>query len=108
MEVNTRKNTSFSTTTTNVNQNYKHDYPILEYQEKFKLLYSNMKSSLHNTNANITNYKHEIAKLEEFLITINEHENNYKILTKKYKGLKNIMEETVEIEKLIGKLSSNQ
>jgi hypothetical protein len=87
---------------------YKHDYPILEYQEKFKNNYLQMKSSLSGISGNITNYKHEIAKLEDFLIVINEHEKNYKSLTKKYTKLKKILEESIEIESLIGKLSSNQ
>lgn len=87
---------------------YKHDYPILEYQEKFKNNFLQMKSSLSGISGNITNYKHEIAKLEDFLIVINEHEKNYKSLSKKYTKLKKILEESIEIESLIGKLSSNQ
>jgi hypothetical protein len=59
-------------------------------------------------NANITNYKHEIVKLEDLLVAINEHENNFKALIKNFNNLKRLLEETVEIENLITKLSSNQ
>jgi hypothetical protein len=102
----TRKkvNTNISIQTTG----YKHNYPILEYQEKFKNNFMQMKGSLANINANITNYKQEIEKLEEFLIKINEHETNHKKLIKRLTGLKEIMEETIEKESLISKLSSNQ
>lgn len=88
--------------------NYKHDYPILEYQEKFRNNYKQMKGSLANISTNITSYKHEIVKLEDFLVVINDHEKNYKILSKKLNVLKKIIEESIEIESLIGKLSSNQ
>lgn len=86
----------------------KHNYPILEYQEKFKSNFAQMKSSLTSISGNITNYKHEIAKLEDFLIIINEHEKNYNSLIKKYTTLKKILEESIEIENLIAKLSTNQ
>jgi hypothetical protein len=100
---NDRKNTNMSALAHD-----KHDYPILEYQEKFKSNYLTMKTSLQNINANITNYKNEIVKLEDFLVTINEHENNYKAIIKKFTNLKKILEDTIEIEQLISKLSSNQ
>jgi len=87
---------------------YKHNYPILEYQEKFSKNYLLMKGSLANINANITNYKQEIDKLEDFLIKINEHETNHKKVIKRLTGLKEILEETIEKESLISKLSSNQ
>jgi hypothetical protein len=66
------------------------------------------KSSLQSVNSNIGNYKNEITKLEDLLIGINEHENNFKILIKNYQNLKKLLEETIEIESLIEKLSSNQ
>ena len=99
-----RTKTNFMQTTSH----YKHDYPILEYQEKFKSNYQLMKESLQNINANITNYKNEIYKLEDFLITINDHEINFKMLLKKFNNLKKILEESIEIENLISKLSTNQ
>lgn len=87
---------------------YKHNYPILQYQEKFKSNYNLLKASLTSASANIINYKNEIKKLEDFLIFINSHEKNYKSVVKKFEGLQKHLEETISLEKKIEKLSTNQ
>jgi hypothetical protein len=86
----------------------KHNYPILEYQEEFKSNYLSLKGSLAHISGNISNYKNEISRLEEFLVFINDHEKNYKLIIKKFENLQKNIEDTIEIENLIAKLSSNQ
>lgn len=81
---------------------------FLDYQNKFKNNYGEIKSSLSLITDNIINYKSEIKKLEDFLIIINEHEKNYKLIQKKFEFLIKNLEETIDIEKIINQLSSNQ
>ena len=71
-----------------------------------KLLFQ--KNSLTNVSANITNYKNEIHIMEDKLSKINLLENSHTIEEKKFLQLKRYLEETIEVENLIGKLSSNQ
>ena len=81
---------------------------FINYQSKFADNYSEIKSSLSQIQDNIINYKSEIKKLEDFLVVINEHEKNYKLIQKKFEYLIKNLEETIEIEKIINQLSSNQ
>lgn len=81
---------------------------FINYQTKFADNYSEIKSSLSQIQDNIINYKSEIKKLEDFLVVINEHEKNYKLIQKKFEYLIKNLEETIEIEKIINQLSSNQ
>lgn len=81
---------------------------FVNYQTKFADNYAKIKSSLSQIQDNIINYKSEIKKLEDFLVVINEHEKNYKLIQKKFEYLIKNLEETIEIEKIIEQLSSNQ
>lgn len=67
---------SISTTSDKLTQKF------LDYQHKFKNNYGEIKSSLSLITDNIINYKSEIKKLEDFLVIINEHEKNYKLIQK--------------------------
>ena len=66
------------------------------------------KSSFSSLNANISNYKKEIQDMSELLIMINNHETNYKSFIRKLLNLKKHLEDTIEIENLVIKLSNNQ
>ena len=46
--------------------------------------------------------------MSDLLIMINNHENNYKAFIRKLQNLKKHLEETIEIENLVIKLSTNQ
>lgn len=46
--------------------------------------------------------------MEEFLVSINDHEINYKAIIKKFEKLKSVLEESIKLEDTIQKLSSNQ
>lgn len=46
--------------------------------------------------------------MSDLLIMINNHENNYKSFMRKLQNLKKYLEETIEIESLVTKLSTNQ
>lgn len=63
---------------------------------------------MNSLNSHVINYKNEITKMEDFLVDINKHELNYKNLIKKYKKLKEVIEESVNLELIINKLAFNQ
>lgn len=81
---------------------------FLEYQIKFKSNHTLLRSSLNQIQDNTINYKTEIKKLEEFLLVINDHEKNYKLIKAKFDFIIKNLQETIEIEKIINQLSSNQ
>jgi len=91
-----------------IQKNKKQILDIDYYKKAFKDNYTSTKEELINITSSLNTYKSEISKMASFLETIYIFEENSKKIDNKFTQLHDMIELSIEMEKKINLLSSNQ